>query len=95
MSARMSLPLFEYTDFHQTNTHLYIFGYTSIDRRGKLLVVNRTNATPLDVQCENFEFSLDDYQRKLQLLQEENSSNGGLQPVCKVAVHSSRTLWAR
>ena len=80
----MRLSLFEFTDFHQTTSHLYIFGYTSVDDRGKLLIVGRTQATPLDVVCEDREYSLVDYQEKLQELHAKHSSVGGLQPVCKV-----------
>ena len=91
----MRMPLFEYTDFHQTDTHLYVFGYTSIDQRGKLLTIGRTEPYPLDVQCSSETFTMDEYQAELARLNEANSSNGGLQPVCKVplcACASARLL---
>ena len=47
-------------------------------------MVGRTQATPLDIVCEEEEYTLDQYQAKLQKLHAANSSNGGLQPVCKV-----------
>ena len=88
----MRAPLFEYTDFHQTNTHLYIFGYTAIDQRGKLLAVSRTSATPLVVHEDDREYTLEEYQKELKRLQEVNAGNGGLQPVCKVRCTRARCL---
>jgi hypothetical protein len=86
----MRMTLFEYTDFHHTNTHLYVFGYTSLDQRGKLLIIGRSEAVPLDVQCSSEEFTLDEYQQELARLQEEHFTNGGLHPVCKVSTSHVR-----
>jgi hypothetical protein len=74
--------LYEYTDFHQTNTHLYIFGYTAVDERGKLLRVTRTNARELDVFCDDREYSLNEYHEELKKINEQHS--GGLLPICRV-----------
>jgi hypothetical protein len=84
---RSCLPLFEHTDFHQTNTHLYVFGYSAIDQQGKLLAISRTQPAPLVVETDGVEYTLEEYERELKRLQEANSSNGGLQPICKVPSH--------
>jgi hypothetical protein len=84
------LPLFEYTDFHQTNSHLYIFGYTAVGERGKLLRVSRTSVTSLDVECDERDHTVESYEKELRNIQEANHSNGGLQPVCKVRARNVR-----
>jgi hypothetical protein len=89
---RGSLPLFEHTEFHQTNTHLYVFGYTSIDQKGKLLKISRTQLFPLVVETDGVEYTLKEYERELKRLQAVNSSNGGLQPVCKVSAHYTSVI---
>lgn len=87
MSASVDrLPgLFEFTDFHQTNTHLYIFGYTSVGERGTFLRVSRalTNTT-LEIECLEREHTVESYEKELRKIHESSQSHGGLQPVCKV-----------
>jgi hypothetical protein len=77
--------LFEFTDFHQTNTHLYIFGYTSVGERGTFLRVSRalTN-TFLEIECDEREHTVESYENELRKIHESSHSNGGLQLVCKV-----------
>lgn len=84
------LPLFEYTDFHQTNSHLYIFGYTAVGERGTLLRVSRTSVTTLEVECDERDHTVESYEKELRKIQEANHSNGGLQPVCKVRARNVR-----
>lgn len=74
---------FEKTDFHQTNTHLYIFGYTSVGERGTFLRVSRalTSDNSLEIECYERQHTVESYEKELRKIHE---SNGGLQPVCKV-----------
>lgn len=76
--------LFEFTDFHQTNTHLYIFGYTSVGERGTFLRVSRAQtSTSLEIECDEREHTVESYEKELRKIHEASHSNGGLQPVCK------------
>lgn len=86
--------LFEFTDFHQTNTHLYIFGYTSVGERGRFLRVSRalTN-TSLEIECDERQHTVESYEKELRKIHESSHSNGGLQPVCKVRCRISWSPW--
>lgn len=82
--------LFEFTDFHQTNTHLYIFGYTSVGERGTFLRVSRAQtSTSLEIECDEREHTVESYEKELRKIHESSHSNGGLQPVCKVCAEVS------
>jgi hypothetical protein len=85
-------PLFEYTDFHQTNTHLYVFGYSAVSRVGHLLRISQhtsqaTGGKPkLEVESDEREYTVEEYNKELKRLQDVH--HGNLQPVAKVRLIS-------
>lgn len=81
MFGEVRLPLFEYTDFHQTNSDLYIFGYTAVEKTGKLLRISRSNIKHLEVYSDEQEYTIPEYEKELKRIQ---STSANLQPVCKV-----------
>lgn len=81
MFGEVRLPLFEYTDFHQTNSDLYIFGYTAVEKSGKLLRISRSSIKELEVHSDDHEYTIPEYEKELKKIQ---AANTNLQPVCKV-----------
>lgn len=81
MFGEVRLPLFEYTDFHQTNSDLYIFGYTAVEKSGKLLRISRSSIKELEVHSDDHEYTIPEYEKELKKIQ---ATNTNLQPVCKV-----------